>query len=151
MAGFTDRGAYKIMEAYFQGANVPTAFKVALVTAATAPSAATNVLSDLTEIAAGNGYTAGGMTVARSSSGFDVLTEQDSPNYKAFVQAADITWTASGGPIPASGNGARYAVLLDSASPANIIGYWDLGSARQVSDTQDLKLIDCQFEFLCNA
>jgi hypothetical protein len=59
----------------------------------------------------------------------------------------DIVWTASGGPIPASGNGARYAVLTDdNGTVANreVWGYWDLNTTHTISDTQTLSLIDLE-------
>jgi len=145
MAGVTNRGKYQLLRAYFRGEQVPAAFKVALVTSATAPSDTTNVLADLTEIAATNGYTAGGKAVARSSVGFKAAVEDDT-GHKGTINLQDVVWTASGGPIPASGNGARYAVLLDDQSTPNIVAYWDLVSDRTVSDGQTLTLQDCELD-----
>lgn len=145
MAGWTNRGKKVILNTYFTAdvTDEPVAFKMALVTSAAAPTQDTNVLTDLTEIAAGNGYTAGGLSIARSAVGFDVTTEDDT-NDRGLVQVADVVWTATGGTLPASGNGARYAVLLDDAATPNIIAYFDLVSDRTVSDTQTLTLIDCE-------
>lgn len=143
MAGMTNRGKKVMLNAYFTAdtTDEPTAFKMALCTSAVAPTQDTNVLSDLTEIATGNGYTAGGATIARSATGFDVITEEDTSDYGA-AQMADIVWTASGGPIPSSGSGARYAVLLDDAATPNLIAYFDLTSDRTISDTQTLTFAD---------
>jgi len=143
MAGMTNRGKKVILNAYFTAdtTDEPTAFKMALVTSATAPTQDTNVLTDLTEITAGNGYTAGGLAIARSAVGFDVITEEDTSDYGA-AQMADIVWTATGGPIPSAGGGARYAVLLDDAATPNILAYFDLTTDRTVSDTQTLTLAD---------
>jgi predicted TIM-barrel enzyme len=148
MAGFTNRGKYAIMESYFRADTqyTPGGFKVALVTSATAPAADHNVLSDLTQIATGNGYTDGGATIARNSTDVDTCTEDDG-NDRSYIRLKDVVWTASGGPIPASGNGARYAVLLDDDTTPNLIGYWDLSSDRQVSDGQSLTLQDCELRF----
>lgn len=123
----------------------PTGFKVALCTSATAPGPDTNVLADLTEIAAGNGYTAGGLAVARNATDFDVNTEDDTGDI-GLIEIKDLVWTAAGGSIPASGSGARYAVLLDDAATPNVIAYWDLTSDRAVSDTQTLTLQDCTLQ-----
>lgn len=146
MAGVTNRGKYKILGWVFQGATFPTNFYVALVTGATAPTADTNTKSELTEITSGNGYTTGGISLSRNSSDFDVLTEDDA-NDRALVQIKDLVWTASGGPIPASGNGARYAILTDdNAVQGNreVYVYWDLSSDRTVSDGQSLTLQNCE-------
>lgn len=86
----------------------------------TAPSAANSVFADLTEISAGNGYTAGGTQSTQSSSA------QSSGTYKLVL--ADVTFTASGGSIGPF----RYATLYNDTptSPADpLILYWDYGTA----------------------
>jgi hypothetical protein len=143
MAGVTNRGKYLIHRVFFQNQNVPTNLYMALCTSATTPTADTNTLSELTEIAAGNGYTAGGYQLSRNTTDFDVIAEQDSLD-RAYIQIKDIVWTASGGPIPASGGGARWAVLTDDSSDPQVIAYFDLGSDRTVSDGQTLTLQNCE-------
>lgn len=95
----------------------------------TAPVATNSVKGDLTEISAGNGYTAGGNACTISSSA------QSSGTYK-LVLADPTTWTASGGTIGPF----RYAVLWNDTptSPADpLIGYWDYGSSitLQIGET----------------
>jgi len=146
MAGWTNKGKMSILDAYFRNAGAPTNFYVLLATSATAPDADTNLVSDLTEIAAGNGYTTGGYSLTKNSTDFDTLTEDDT-NDRGLIQIKDVAWTASGGSIPGSGNGARYAVLIDdNATIANreIYCYWDLTSNRTVSDGQTLTLQDLE-------
>lgn len=146
MAGFTNRGKYLLLQSFLRNTGAPTTFYMALVTSAVAPTADTNTLGDLTEIAAGNGYTAGGLAVARNATDWDTLTEDDASD-RALVQAKDLVWTASGGNLPASGSGARYAVLLDdNATPASrqVIAYFDLGSDITISDGQSLTLQNCE-------
>ena len=86
----------------------------------TAPAATNAVKADITEISAGNGYTAGGTAASITSSA------QTSGTYKLVL--ADVVFTASGGSIGPF----RYAVLYNDTptSPADpLIGYWDYGSA----------------------
>ena len=96
--------------------------KVALTN--TAPNVATHtVLADIIEIAAGNGYTAGGTQAAITSSA------QTSGVYKLVL--ADVVFTASGGSIATF----RYAVLYNDTptSPADpLIAYWDYGASITV-------------------
>lgn len=142
MAGFTNRSKFKIFQWIFrQTEALPTSFKVALVTNATPPAATTNILTDLVEIAAGNGYTAGGESLTPGAVDFDALTEDDGNNW-ATMQIKDVEWTASGGSIPASGDAARWAVLLDTND--NVLAYWDLATDRVAADGQVLRLIDLE-------
>jgi hypothetical protein len=151
MAGFTNRGKFLILQGVFRNTGLPTNFFVALCTSAIAPTPDTNVLSDLTEVPAGNGYTAGGISLTKNSTDFDVLTEDDAgTNDRAFLQLKDIVWTASGGTLPASGTGARYAVLLDDNSTVGsrqVLAYWDLVSNQIVSSGQTLTLQNCELRF----
>lgn len=149
MAGFTNRGKYKILEVFFRKDNIFTNLNVALCTSAVAPTADTNTFGELTEIAAGNGYTTGGIQLNMNSTDFDVLTEDDT-NDRALLQIKDLVWSASGGPIPSAGAGARWAVLTDdNGTIANrqVLEYWDLTSARTVTDTNALTLQDCEMRF----
>lgn len=108
---------YKGVEALLEGINAGSdAWKVALTNRA--PVVATDAtLTDASEIAAGNGYTAGGNAASTTSS------TQTGGVYK-LILASPATWTCSGatmGPF-------RYAVLYDSTTN-NLVGYWDYGSS----------------------
>ena len=84
----------------------------------TAPSLSNAVKADITEIAAGNGYTAGGATVTVSSSA------QSGGTYTLAVAAC--TFTAAGGSFADF----RYIVLYnDTATNKELIGYLDYGSS----------------------
>ncbi len=85
----------------------------------TLPTAANAIKTDITEIAAGNGYTAGGNTATQSSSA------QTGGTYK-LVLNDPAAFTATGGSIATF----RYAVLYNStATNGELIGWWDYGSA----------------------
>ena len=147
-SGVTNRGKYKLLDWVFRGTALPTNFYVALITSAAAPTADTNTFSELTEIAAGNGYTAGGISLTKNSTDFDTLTEDDSGD-KGLVQIKDLVWTASGGTLPASGNGARYAILTDDNATQGsrlVLAWWDLVSDRSVSSGQPLTLQNCELD-----
>ena len=78
------------------------------------------------EIAAGNGYTAGGADATGVWS--------ESPAGTGQLVCTDIVWTAAGGTIGPF----RYAVLYDDTSATkHLIGWWDYGSAvtLQIGET----------------
>jgi hypothetical protein len=85
-----------------------------------APASSNSVKADLTEISAGNGYSAGGTAVTITAS------SQSAGTYK--LVGNDVVFTASGGTIGPF----RYAVLYNDtpSSPADpLIGWWDYGSS----------------------
>lgn len=91
-------------------------FKVAL--ASDAPTVSSDAtISDITQVANGNGYTTGGSD-----------TQNDSTRTGGTVTetAVDVTWTASGSMGPF-----RYVIRYDDTpiSPADpLMNYWDYGS-----------------------
>lgn len=93
----------------------------------TAPVQSTSsVKTDITEIAAGSGYTAGGFamttTFAETGAGLGVWR---------FQSTVDPTWTAAGGAIAAH----RYLVVFDdTATNDELIGYVDQGSSSTIAD-----------------
>jgi len=89
-----------------------------------APVATNTQKSDLTEISAGSGYTAGGESVTITSS------SQTSGTY-TLVITSDIVWTSTGtiGPF-------RYFVFYnDTATNDELIGWWDYGSSISLNNT----------------
>ncbi len=147
-SGWTNKGKAHVLGIVFRNVAEKTNYYIALVTSAAAPTADTNTLSQLTEIANGNGYTTGGYQLTAGSTDFDTLTEDDSGD-KGAVLLKDIVWTASGGSIPGSGSGARYAVLIDdngTVGSREVYAWWDLTSDRTVSTGQTLTLQDLELD-----
>jgi hypothetical protein len=96
---------------------------------ATPSASADAVKTDLAEISAGNGYTAGGNQATITSS------SQTGGTYK-LVLADPATWTATGtvGPF-------QYAVLYsDTAANDELIGWWDYGSAITLANGETFKV-----------
>ena len=147
-SGITNRGKYKLLDWVFRGTALPTNFYIALCSDTTTPTVDINTFSELSEIPAGNGYTAGGTSLTKNSTDFDTITENDTTDL-ALVQLKDIVWTASGGNLPASGNGARWAILTDDNATQGsrlVIAWWDLVSNRIVSTGQPLTLQNCELD-----
>lgn len=104
-------------------------FKSLLTNAATV--ATNTVKADLTDIAAGNGYTAGGMTL-------DTVTLSETSG-TAKVTIADEVLTASGGSIGPF----RYVTIYNdtATSPADALVCWyDYGSSITLADTETFTL-----------
>jgi len=142
-SGWSNKGKARVLEIALANGSEPTAMYLALVTSATAPTVDTNIKSELTELANGNGYTTGGIILTRNATNFP--TTEDDTNDRGAIDIPDQAWTASGGPIPASGGLARWAILTDdnaTQGSREVWYWWDLGSDRTVSDTQVLSLVN---------
>lgn len=85
-----------------------------------APIETNSIKSDITEIAPGAGYTAGGAQMTLSSDG------ETGGIYKLILNGP--TFTASGGSIAQF----RYGVLYDLAN-GYLIGWWDFGSEFNIT------------------
>ena len=99
----------------------------------TVPTANNSILSNITQITAENGYTAGGKAAALTSS------VQTSGVYKLIV--GDVVFTANGGNVGAL----RYVVLYDDTptSPVDpLIAYFDYGSSITLLTGETLT-VDC--------
>lgn len=86
------------------------------------------VLTDVTEIATGNGYTAKG-------TGLTSVTWAHTTGTVKW-DSADVTWTASGGPIPASGScGAMVIYDETTTSPLDaLMIHVDFGADEAAGD-----------------
>lgn len=151
---FTTRGMTRLLDAYFRRQTTrPTYFYMALVVAENgsppvdvSPSHDTKTFGELVQITPGNGYTNGGYQLTPNATDFDALTEDD-VNAITELSLKNISWSASGGSIPASGNSARYCVLLasESSSPEaisarEVIWYASLSRDRSAVSGQLLQL-----------
>jgi len=103
-------------------------FKWVLVPAANTPSQANDTqLSNITQIANGNGYTTGGTaepvtTYAETGAGTGI--------WQFGTASSGPTWTASGGSIATF----QYAVLYDdTATNDELVGYLDYGSTVTIT------------------
>lgn len=88
-----------------------------------APVSTNTVLTDITQIANGNGYATGGTSSAQVSSA------QVAGTYKLVL--TDVTFTAAGGSIATF----RYVVLYNNtAATKELIGWYDFGVAVNITD-----------------
>ena len=102
------------------------AFKLMLTNSA--PVATNTIKSDITDISAGNGYTAGGASVT--------VTESVSTG-TVTTQGTQVVITAAGGTIGPF----RYAVLYNDtqSSPVKpLVAWWDYGSSITLNDGESL-------------
>jgi len=134
MAAFTKFNAF-VAELANGSHNLGTATIKAFLSNS-APLTATHTAYDATtgvtgpaEIAAGNGYTAGGVTCTVTSS------TQSSGLYK-LVLADPAAIVAAGGSIGPF----RYIVLYDTSASNKLMGYWDYGTAVQLLDTESFQI-----------
>lgn len=90
----------------------------------TAPVATNAVKADITEISAGNGYTAGGAALSSQT--------YTNASGTSKLAAANTVFTATGAVGPF-----RYAVLYNStAASGNLIGWFDYGSSISLANTE---------------
>jgi hypothetical protein len=146
MGFWTNRGSYRALGIIGRAEAAPTQFNYMYFTDAVTPTVDTNTVSELIEIPAGNGYTSGGIPVARNATDFDTWTEDDGNN-RALLQLKNLVSTASGGNLPASGSGARWGALVDNNGTIASREVWfvfDLVSNRIVSDGQPLTMQDLE-------
>lgn len=113
------------VEDLYHGVHDFSSHELKIMLTLTAPVVTNTVKANLTEIAAGFGYTAGGAVVNITSEG------QTAGIYS--VIGDDIVFTAAGGPIADF----RYAGLYNNtAASKNLIAFWDYGGTVTKLDTQ---------------
>ena len=122
---------YQFVEELYKGNHDFDADTFKWVLTNTAPVATNEVLSDLTEIANGNGYTTGGIAATFTS------CEQTLGVLKVIMADTTVTSvTGNLGPF-------RYVVLINSSKSNKIVGWWDRGASITLDGTQgDYIVID---------
>jgi hypothetical protein len=116
---------------FADGSNaVGDTYKVKLLTAATFDATHTTLTATGgTEVANGNGYLTGGATLG------SVVVNQTG-NDAAF-DAADVTWSASGGSITAS-----YGIIYnDTDTNDPPVAFIDMGGSQTAGDGTDFKVV----------
>lgn len=149
--GITDRGKMWMVAWAFADTTISDSLFIMLCTSDVTPDADTETFATLTPIASGNGYTSTGGDGATEgrlavtvTADFNTITE--AAGY-AYIRIRDIVWTATGGPIPSTGDGARWAVLTDNnvtLDSREVLAWWDLTSDRSVGDGNTLTLEDLE-------
>lgn len=102
-------------------------FKVFLTN--TQPTANMTAKADMTELAGGSGYTAGGNTITITTGIASGV---------ANISGSNTTFTASGGAIGPF----QYAVFYnDTAAGDPVISWWDYGAPITLADTEALTIV----------
>ncbi len=107
---FTTRGLVRFFFYVFRNADRPANYYLALLTSAVAPTHDTKDMSQVTQIATGNGYTDGGYALNLNATDFEAIIEDD-VNQLAELHIKQVVWNATTGALPSSGNPAQYIVL----------------------------------------
>jgi hypothetical protein len=139
----TNRGLKLLLQWALQDVSAPSTFYAILLPSGATVNVDVNTVSDTSEIPAGNGYTSGGVAVARSNLGFIDLTEDDTNNW-ATIEVKNTEFTTSGGAIPTSGDIRYMAITTDEAAVADrqILFVFDLGSSITIPDGKYLNVKD---------
>jgi hypothetical protein len=141
-SGVTDAGKTILLNNSFKGSTVAADYHLILISDVSGVDRDLTTLAGVTELPTGAGYTAGGKSIAYSA--ITVTDVGGTPGAKAVID--DQQWDATG-TFPASGTGARYAVLADgTTSSDNIIAWFDLTEARTLTSGQFLKLSGCEVD-----
>jgi len=134
--GITNQAKAELLNLYFKNGGP---FRVALITAADFPGVDTKLFSEMTEIAPGNGYEAGGKLLTLED--FLAALGNDETD-SAKTEVPFVSWTAEGGPIPAEGEPARYLVMTDGnevLDDRKVIGIFDLEADSVIVANQEVK------------
>lgn len=106
-------------------------FKVMLVKPTFVFDPTYELLSEVSshELTAGNGYTAGGLTISNTGFAFDVARDL------TVMSGDSITWSASGGDI-----GPAIGAIMYCTSGNRLVHYIDFGEEQTAADSTDFQL-----------
>tara|TARA_R110000824_G_scaffold243_1_gene1287 strand:+ start:397 stop:834 length:438 start_codon:yes stop_codon:yes gene_type:complete len=142
MAGFTNKGKAKLLRAFFQSETAPTNVYVYLVTGAVTPTADTNTLSQLTEIA----ETGKEIQLSLNTTDFptSVSGSEDDTNDSGIMRIKAIV-------IAGAITAASYVILTDdnvTEADRIVYAYWSLGSIRTIAASESLTIAGLEFNIL---
>src|SRR3970282_2270562 len=104
-SGLTNRGKIRLLEMAFRNTKDTAAIDTSPLFISLVTIAVSLCVDTTTQIVTGNGYTDGGLDIDRDTVDWDTLAISSATAY-GYIRLKDVVWTASGGSIPASGNGA---------------------------------------------
>ena len=143
MTGVTNKGKALMLAVTLQGQTLPAKYYYVLVTDAVLPNADTQKLSDLDEVAEGNGYPLGGFELIPNNVDFPNLVVDDTRD-DATIGIKEIKILATGGPIPPTGNdGAKYIVITgpgDTIADRLVYFYVPLDVEAKVEEGGEMRL-----------
>jgi hypothetical protein len=127
MGAMTPTGKELMFRWVFRGETMPTHFYVMLITSIPNYTTPPVHVSDVTEIATGNGYTSGGIELDRDDVDFDTVDVEDGVDILVYIRTLDLV--ASGGSIPSSGYIFGAILTTDEAtiSERHVIAQMDRG------------------------
>src|SRR3990167_5392856 len=150
-SGLTNRGKIRLLEMAFRNTKDTAAIDtsplfIAFVTSAASLSAETTTFDTTTQIVTGNGYADGGLDIDRDTLDWDALAISSATAY-GYIRLKGVVWTASGGGLAASGNGAAYAIITDdnaTIGSRQVYAWIDLTTARSIGSGATLTLQDIE-------
>lgn len=127
-----DEGEQSMLDTYFRGLNTPTQFFLRLTKDTPVE---TDTLSNITGLVSGNGYSA--QLLQRSVTGFPGLS-LNAGDYQ--VTTKTVTFTASGGSIPITGQAQYVFISTTSNNTGKHIAFVALSQGRKLAAGESLQI-----------
>lgn len=136
---WTDYGIERMLKiALHTAESQPTAAKVILLSSIPAAPVDVILATGVTEVANGNGYSTGGLSVSLNST--DLAHSDDTGNNRQDITLADQQWTASGGSIAAAGA----ALVFTEGGTDYVWAIFDFGGTVTATDGGTFTLTNCE-------